>query len=89
MIVATILYHPEFVERFNKLDAPWQKQAIKTEKIFRINPLHPSLRLHPLKGALEGLWSVSVNRNVRIIFKRMENGDVVFLKIGKHDIYRE
>lgn len=25
---------------------------------------------------------------IRIIFKRMENGDIVFLSIGQHDIYR-
>jgi proteic killer suppression protein len=31
-------------------------------------------RLHPLKGTLAGLWSVTVNGNWRITF-RFENGD--------------
>jgi proteic killer suppression protein len=35
----------------------------------------PGLRLHPLKGELAGLWSVTVQANWRIIF-RFENGDV-------------
>ena len=31
-------------------------------------------RLHPLKGAMKGLWSVTVNGNWRITF-RFEQGD--------------
>lgn len=88
MIVHTILYHPKFVKEFKKLERSIQQKAIEVEKRFRINPLHPSLRLHPLKGRLIGLWSISVSMNVRIIFERMENGDIVFLSIGQHDIYR-
>ncbi len=35
----------------------------------------PGWRLHPLKGALAGFWSVTINANWRIVF-RFENGDV-------------
>ncbi len=35
----------------------------------------PGYRLHPLKGNLKGLWSISVSGNWRIIF-RFEDGDV-------------
>ena len=34
----------------------------------------PRYRLHPLKGDLKGLWSVTVRANWRIIF-RFESGD--------------
>lgn len=64
-----------------------KKLAVKKEKLFRDNPIHPSLRLHGLKGKLAGLFSVSVTMNYRIIFKRKPNGDIVFISIGKHDIY--
>lgn len=30
---------------------------------------HPSLRLHPLKGAMKGLWAVTVRANWRIVFR--------------------
>ena len=33
----------------------------------------PGFRLHPLKGSLKGLWSVTVRANWRIIF-RFEGG---------------
>ncbi len=35
----------------------------------------PGYRLHPLKGNLKGLWSISVSGNWRIVF-RFEDGDV-------------
>ena len=33
----------------------------------------PTLRLHPLKGGLQGFWSITVRSDWRIIF-RFENG---------------
>lgn len=35
----------------------------------------PTYKLHPLKGELNGYWSIRVSRNWRIIF-RFHNGDV-------------
>lgn len=34
----------------------------------------PGYRLHPLKGDLKGMWSVTISGNWRIIF-RVEDGD--------------
>lgn len=88
MVVRAICYHPKFIKAFQALHPALQQRAVRVEKQFRTNPLHPSLRLHQLKGRLDGLWSISVTMGVRIIFLRMDNGDIVFLSIGKHDIYR-
>ncbi|HBW74059.1 MAG TPA: plasmid stabilization protein [Candidatus Magasanikbacteria bacterium] len=52
------------------------------------NPLHPSLRIHALQGNLKGLWSISITGSYRIIFERQKNGDILFISIGKHDIYK-
>ena len=35
----------------------------------------PGYRLHPLKGSMRGLWSISVSGNWRITF-RFDDGDV-------------
>jgi len=40
----------------------------------------PRYRLHPLKGDLKGLWSVTVRANWRIIF-RFEDGDAVDVEL--------
>lgn len=88
MIVKAILYSSKFVAELRKLPKALLVLAIKKEKIFRNNLLHPSLRLHVLQGKLKGLWSISVNGSYLIIFERQLNGDILFISIGKHDIYR-
>ena len=40
----------------------------------------PRYHLHPLKGDLKGLWSVTVRANWRIIF-RFENGDALDVEL--------
>ena len=87
MIVRQLEARRNFTKQFKQLPERIQKKAEKKLQLFRNNPLHPSLRLHPLKGKALGLWSISVNKKYRIIFKRRENGDVLFVAIGKHDIY--
>jgi addiction module RelE/StbE family toxin len=89
MIVQSIYYEPGFLKDWKKLDRRFRIAAAKAEKLFRQNPLHPSLRLHALRRKLLGLWSISVTFDLRIIFKRMENADIVFLSIGRHEIYKK
>jgi addiction module RelE/StbE family toxin len=88
MIVRAIYYEPSFLKDWNRLDRRFREAGAKAEKLFRNNPLHPSLRLHQLQGKLKGLWSITISFDLRIIFKRMDNGDIVFLAIGRHNVYR-
>jgi len=88
MIVGKILYSDRFTKRYRRLSEEIKKIAKKKVEIFKISPLHPSLRLHELHGEFSGTWSISLNTNYRIIFERMPNGDIVFQSIGKHDIYK-
>lgn len=83
-----IFYSADFLKKSEKLPMEIIRSAKEKEDIFKRSPLHPSLRLHPLKGSLKGYWSLSINKNYRIIFSYKANGDALFLSIGKHDIYR-
>jgi addiction module RelE/StbE family toxin len=87
MIIERIKYSKNFIKQLKTLPDSIITAAISKENIFRVNPLHPSLRLHQLHGKLTGLWSISVSSNYRIIFKRQANGDIAFISIGRHDIY--
>ena len=87
MVIRNIFHGRRFVAQFELLPPSIKDLAIKKEGYFRANPLHPSLRLHQLKGGLAGLWSISITLNYRLIFKRMPNGDIIFISIGKHDLY--
>ena len=88
MIVREIQYSKKFIKEIKKLSQEILDVAIKEEEIFRINPLHPSLRLHELHGKFKGIWSISLTNNYRIIFELMPNGDILFISVGKHDIYK-
>lgn len=88
MIVAQIHYSSGFIKELRRLPTPIIRLAAKKERIFKDNPLHPSMRLHELHGKLAGIWSISITGNYRIIFERMENGDILFISIGRHDIYK-
>lgn len=87
MQIKKIYYTKRFEQQFSCLSKTIQKKALKTEKLFRENAFHPSLRLHKLKGKFKGCWSISVDRRYRIILDPSENGEIVFLNIGMHAIY--
>lgn len=62
------------------------KQYEKTLKLLEINPFHPSLRLHELKGKLKGLYSISINMSYRIILNFMiTDNDIILVNIGSHE----
>lgn len=89
MKIRSIHYNSAFAEQFTAFPIVIQKKACKSEAFFRENPFHPSLRLHKLKGKLQGLWSISLDRKYRIIFKPLEDGVILFVSIGLHSIYDE
>ncbi len=70
--------HPELINQYEK-----------TLQLLELNPNHPSLKLHKLKGGLSELYAISINVNYRIsmvIF--MEKNAVVPVNIGSHeDVY--
>ena len=73
-------------KRFVKEHPELLTQYEKTLKILEINPHHPSLRLHPLKGKLKDLYSVSINISYRITLEFYFNDkEIVLVNVGHHD----
>ena len=68
----------------NKI-ADHSKRILKLE-LLALNPLHPSLRLHKLKGRLSDLYSVSINISYRITIEFLIEGKaIVPVNIGSHN----
>jgi mRNA-degrading endonuclease YafQ of YafQ-DinJ toxin-antitoxin module len=65
-------------------------QYEKTLKLLELDPFHPSLRLHRLKGALGELHSVSINIRYRISIEMIiRDQTIILVNVGSHDeIYR-
>jgi mRNA-degrading endonuclease YafQ of YafQ-DinJ toxin-antitoxin module len=53
--------------------------------VFQTNPFDPRLRTHRLAGRLQGLWSFSVDYDVRVIFSFIEPNQALFVDLGTHE----
>jgi mRNA-degrading endonuclease YafQ of YafQ-DinJ toxin-antitoxin module len=82
-----------FTEQYNRRAARFvrrhpelRQQYLKTLELLAANPFHPSLRLHPLKGRLAGLHSVSINLSYRITLELLIEGErITPVNVGDHD----
>jgi len=84
-ILFTVKYEKR-VQKFLKQHPSLENQYIKTLKLLSLNPNHPSLRLHKLKGNLSAFHSVSINRVYRITMQFIVKEDTIIpVDIGKHD----
>ncbi len=64
--------HPELISQYSKV-----------LKLLEINPNHPSLRLHRLKGELSEIYSISINISYRITIDFMIKKDTIIpISIG-------
>lgn len=73
-------------KKFLKQHPELKNQYIKTLKLLSLNPAHPSLRLHKLKGKLAKLHSVSINMSYRITIHFIIKDDVIIpVDVGKHE----
>ncbi|WP_020676296.1 type II toxin-antitoxin system YafQ family toxin [Geopsychrobacter electrodiphilus] len=84
-----IIYTPGYNKRaaqFLRKHPDLASQYLKTLQILALNPHHPSLRLHRLKGPLNELHSVSINLSYRMTLELQINGQVIIpVNIGNHD----
>jgi addiction module RelE/StbE family toxin len=71
--------HPELTGKYKKIVLQ-----------LRVNPFHPSLRLHKLQGNLQEFYSVSINMKYRILLDFIiQNDQIILLDIGGQDyLYR-
>ena len=60
--------------RFLKRHPELENQYLKTLQLLVMTPRHPSLRLHALRGRLQGLHSVSIKLSYRIILDADNSG---------------
>lgn len=76
------------LKRIKSRDIRLFKQIQKQITLFAQNQKHPSLRVHKLTGSMKNLWSISIDRNIRMLFI-IDKNEIIFFEIGTHDqVYR-
>lgn len=83
----------EFSRNFKKQydKAPNQIQLAYQQRLqlFLVNPQHPQLRLHALKGSWKGYLSINVTGDWRVLFVCRDDKTITFHALGTHSqLYR-
>ena len=77
-----------FEKSFHKLPGRIQDLATRKDKWFRRDAFDQRLRTHKLKGSLEGHCAYSVNFQYRVLFRFINDHEVIYYDIGTHEIYK-
>ena len=84
-----IIYTKSYIRRatrFIKKHPELTGQYEKTLKLLELDPFHPSLRLHKLKGSLSEFRSVSINIGYRISIEFLLNEKTIIpVNVGSHE----
>jgi mRNA-degrading endonuclease YafQ of YafQ-DinJ toxin-antitoxin module len=64
-----------------------QSPIEQTLQKLAVDPFHPSLKTHKLKGELADRWACSIDYSNRIVFKFVQDTEeeILLLAIGSHD----
>jgi mRNA-degrading endonuclease YafQ of YafQ-DinJ toxin-antitoxin module len=85
----TIIFTESYVRRarkFFKKHPELLSQYEKCLQLMEINPFHPSLRLHPLRGKLTGIYSISLTLSYRLTIEFLiEDKEIIPIQIGTHN----
>jgi addiction module RelE/StbE family toxin len=77
-------YLAVFKKQYKKLPKPFQLQFDARLALFLEDPTDPRLRVHPLKGAFAGYWSMNINGDLRALYRYDGDEVVIFALIGTH-----
>ncbi|MCF6263357.1 MAG: type II toxin-antitoxin system RelE/ParE family toxin [Xanthomonadales bacterium] len=84
----TLIYPETYIKKtkiFLRKHPDIHKQYRKTLQLLELNPRHPSLRLHKLKGRLKHLSSVSINMHYRIVLEFViQDQEIILINIGDY-----
>ena len=88
--LVTTSYFDRRAAKFTRSHPELKKPLAKVLSSLETDPFQPYLRLHTLKGELEGLHAVSVTHSYRITLTlRVTKKEIILLDIGTHDeVYR-
>ncbi len=83
MTMYKLKYTKEFEKNLKSLSKQEQKLVANKLKLLIQDPFYPSLRTKKVQG-LEGIFEMSVNMDIRVLWK-YENGIIILLlDIGHH-----
>jgi len=80
----SIRFAPKFKKQYKKLPKKIQDQFDDRLNLFLQDSRDSRLRIHPLKGAYQGYWSMNVSGDFRAIYLQKGVEIIIFALIGTH-----
>ena len=74
-----------FEKKFKRLDFKLQGNLRDKLTLFHINPYHPSLNNHKLKGSKEGLRTINITGDIRLVFIKNDPSVYTLIDIDNHN----
>jgi len=79
-------FEKQWQKYVKKLTPREQNQLKEKLSIFKENIFDKRLKTHRLKGNLKDYFAFSISYSNRIVFRLLEEDEVLFIEIGSHDI---
>lgn len=83
-----VYFHKNFRKAYNlrvKSNINLDKRFQERLKLFKENSKNPILKDHALTGSKLGYRAFSVTGDIRIVYEKIDNDNVVFYDIGTHN----
>lgn len=79
-----VRFHKKFVKDYSRLDLKIQRAFENRLQIFCTNPYHAKLSNHPLRGKWKGYRSINISGDFRVVYKEVNEDEVIFVTVGTH-----
>jgi addiction module RelE/StbE family toxin len=80
-----VKFQKSFTKQFAKLSISQKKLVTSTVELFTENPMHESLRNHPLRDNWVNYHSVTADDDLRLHYRVINKDTALFVAIGTHD----
>ena len=79
-----LLFHKDFLKRLKKLQPQDVQKVRERLQLFRLEPNHPILRDHALRGKYKGYRSIDIRPDLRALYNIVDEVIVEFVLLGTH-----
>lgn len=84
-----LYFHKNFTKQLEKSSVRDQQLVKEKLALFLLDPFHPSLRNHALKGKYFDYRSIDIRGDLRALYKAMSVEEAIFVILGTHGhLYR-
>lgn len=84
-----VKFQKSFTGQFKKLSETQKQLVTETVELFTKDPMHGSLRNHPLKDKWVSYRSITADDDLRLHYRVISKDTALFVAVGTHDeLYR-